>query len=63
MTIRDIPLKQVILFKPSKSRIKKRFEIDESWLATLELIFDEEALELLSKAYGDAIDGRVAASL
>lgn len=63
MSIRDIPFGRLILFKQSRRRIKSEFEIDESWLATLELIFDEETLKILGKAYGDAINGRVASSL
>ena len=29
-----------------------KFDINEEWLATLELIFDEKALELLKKLLG-----------
>jgi uncharacterized protein YwgA len=59
MAIKDIPLRKLILFKPSRRWIRRAFEINEEMLATLEIIFDEEALDNLSKAYGDAINGRV----
>lgn len=52
MLIREIPPKTLILYKPSKKRTRREFDIDEKWLATLELIFDEEALELLEKLLG-----------
>jgi len=59
MLIREIPPKTLILYRPSKKRTRQEFDINEEWLATLELIFDEEALELLKKAFGDAINGKV----
>jgi len=58
MSIRDIPLKQLILFKPRDERMKHVFDIDESWEATLEILFDKDALVSLSMAFKDAKEGR-----
>jgi uncharacterized protein YwgA len=58
MTIRDIPLSQLMLFKMSDERAKAVFEIDDSMLATLELTFDSEACISLAQAVDDAVEGR-----
>jgi hypothetical protein len=59
MTIRDIPMSQLMLFKMSDERAKAVFEIDDSMLATLELTFDSEACISLAQAVDDAVEGRV----
>lgn len=58
MTIKDIPPRQLILFKTADKNARMIFDIDKSWLATLELTFDKEALDSLSKALDDAVEGR-----
>lgn len=58
MTIKDIPPRQLILFKTSDKKASFIFNIDKSWLATLELTFDKEAVGSLAKALDDATEGR-----
>jgi len=58
MTIKDLPPSQLILFKTSDKKASLIFNIDKSWLATLELTFDKEALGSLAKALDDAAEGR-----
>ena len=58
MPIKDIPLKQLILFKPRNERMKYVFDIDESWEATLDILFDKDAIVSLSMAFKDAKEGR-----
>ena len=59
MAIRDVPMRQIILFKSSDERVKQIFEINEAWLGILELVLDAEALTLLKKSFDDARQGRV----
>jgi uncharacterized protein YwgA len=59
MTIKDIPMRQLILFKMSDDKAKAIFDIDASTLATLELTFDSEACKSLALALDDATEGRV----
>lgn len=59
MSIRNIPLSQLILFKTSDKKARSIFRIDDSWLATLELTFDIDAIKSLERAVDDAIEGRV----
>ena len=59
MSIKNIPPSQLILFKTSDKKARSIFFIDNSWLATLELSFDIEAIESLEKAIDDAVEGRV----
>jgi len=59
MSIKNIPPSQLILFKTSDKKARSIFHVDDSWLATLELIFDDEALKSLERAVDDAIEGRV----
>jgi len=57
MTIEEIPPRTLILFNPTEKRSKNKFILDESWCATLELAFDQEAVESLRHAFKDAIEG------
>ncbi len=59
MTVAEVPHGTLILFKPSDNRSKKKFILDESWLATLELALDQEAVESLKQSYSDAVEGNV----
>lgn len=59
MTIKDIAPSQLILFKTSDKKARSIFSISNSWLATLELTFDKEAISSLERAVNDAVEGRV----
>ena len=59
MVIREIPHRQLILFRPSMKRMRREFKISDDWLATLEVAFDEEAVATVRKAYSDAKEGNV----
>lgn len=59
MTIRDVPPRQLILFKTSDRKARAIFNLDPSWLATLELSFDKDAMTSLERAVDDALEGRV----
>ena len=58
MLIEKIPFGRPILFRPSDNRMKYLFKLDEGWDATLELIFNKNALVSLEKALDDAKEGR-----
>ena len=58
MRIDDVPMGTPILFKTSSKRAKAIFEIDESWLATLEIAFNQEIIDSIAEAYDDAREGR-----
>lgn len=58
MTIKEIPLRQLILFKTSDKKARAIFRMPSSWLATFEIMFDEEAVASLERALDDAIEGR-----
>jgi len=58
MTIRDVPMGTLILFRTSDRKAKAIFSLPESWLATLEIAFNEEVRESLAKSYEDAVEGR-----
>ena len=57
MYIQDIPMGTLILFKVSSKNADKLFDLDESWKATLEVMFNRGALKSLDDAYIDAIEG------
>ena len=59
MKIRDIEEKQLILYGLSAKNARKAFDLDENWQATLELVFDKEALDSLKMAQQDAVEGRI----
>jgi uncharacterized protein YwgA len=59
MIIKDIPMRQLMLFKMSDEKAKAIFDIDSSMLATLEMTFDSEACSSLAQAVDDATEGRV----
>jgi len=56
--VEQLPPRQLILFRSSDESAKLLFDIDGEWLATLELIFDQEALDSLRRAQKDATEGR-----
>lgn len=58
MRIEDIPMRTLILFKPSLKRVKRTFNVSDDWLVTLELILNPEARESLKRAQRDAREGR-----
>jgi uncharacterized protein YwgA len=58
MTIEDVPQGQLILFNLSEKKARGVFDLDESWLATLELVLDADALDSLKASQEDAINGR-----
>jgi uncharacterized protein YwgA len=58
MSIDKIPLKQLILFRPTIKKMKELFKIDEEWEATLELLLDKEGLVSLGNALNDAMEGK-----
>ena len=57
MYIKDIQEGQLLLFKVSDANAMETFDLDESWQATLEVMFDRSLLESLDDAYNDAIEG------
>jgi hypothetical protein len=59
MKIRDIPKGTPILFKTSTKNAKVKFEMDDSWLTTLEIAFNQEIIDSIAEAYDDAREGRV----
>ncbi len=59
MKIRDVEEKQLILYGISAKNARKAFNLDENWQATLEIVFDKEALDSLKMAHQDAIEGRI----
>ena len=59
MAIRDIPPGQLILFKTADKNAEAIFDLDSSWVATLELYFDSTAMKSLEQAVDDAVEGRV----
>ena len=63
MLIKTVPMGTLILFRTSDKKAASKFRIDEDWLATLEMIFDPEALESLKQSQQDAIEGRIHAPL
>lgn len=58
MTIKEIPPRQLILFKTSDRKARGIFHIPSAWLATLEIVFDKEATSSLERAIDDAVEGR-----
>lgn len=61
MRIREVPPRNLLLCGLSEKRAKYSFEIQDSWLDTLEVVFDEEAMNMLRNAEQDAITGRCTA--
>jgi hypothetical protein len=59
MKIRDVEEKQLILYGISAKNARKAFNLDENWQATLEIVFDKDALDSLKMAQQDAIEGRI----
>lgn len=59
MRIADTLPGTLLLFRMSKNKSTNVFKIDEDWLATLELAFDQEAIESLKQAYSAAIEGKI----
>jgi uncharacterized protein YwgA len=59
MKIRDIEEKQLILYGLSAKKARKAFNLDENWQATLEIVFDKDALDSLKMAQQDAVEGRI----
>lgn len=55
--IEEVPPKQLLLCGLSEKKARYSFEIGDDWLDTLEVIFDEEAMDLLKKAEIDARKG------
>ena len=58
MSIENVPLKQLLLYRPSMKRMKKFFQIDEGWEATIELCLDRGGMVSLERACEDAKEGR-----
>lgn len=58
MSIKEVPLRRLILFKTSDKKAQGIFHIPSSWLATFEIMFDKEATSSLERAVDDAIEGR-----
>ena len=59
MKIEDIPPGQLILFNLSEKNAKGVFDVDESWLATLEVVLDADTMDSLKASQEDAINGRI----
>lgn len=59
MLIKSVPMGTLILFRTSDRKALSKFTIDEDWLATLETIFDREAIESLKRSQRDATEGRI----
>lgn len=57
MKIEEIPPKKLMLYGLSDDKTKTRFNIRESWVDTLEVLLDEEAIDLLEQAQKDAKEG------
>jgi uncharacterized protein YwgA len=58
MRMRDIDEGQILLFGVSESKARKIFTLPEDWAATLELLFDKNAVDSLKAAQKDALGGR-----
>lgn len=58
MSIKQIPLGKLILFKSSDGKSRAIFRIDPARLVTLELNFDIHAISSLEKSMDDAVEGR-----
>jgi uncharacterized protein YwgA len=59
LPIKEIPQGTPIQFGLSNKNTKRDFFLTEGWATTLELIFDEEAMEWLGKAQKDALEGKI----
>jgi hypothetical protein len=57
--IKDIPKGQVILSPPARERTSATFELNDSWLETLEIILDREGYDSLKRATIEAEKGVV----
>lgn len=52
--VRDIPKNHDIIYRLPDELIREKFEIDEGWIDTLEIMMDQEARENLEGAMSDA---------
>lgn len=59
MKIEEIPPKKLILFGLSKKNTEIEFNINEEWLDTLEVLFDDEAIQFLERLKNSAIEGNI----
>ena len=59
MKIEEIPPKKLILFGSSRKNTKIEFNINEEWLDTLEVLFDDEAIQFLEKLKKSAVEGNI----
>lgn len=59
MLIKSVPMGNLILYRTSDRKASSKFSIDDDWLATLEMIFDKEAIESLKRSQRDAIEGKI----
>ncbi len=53
--IRDIPEGTPLLYKISEDEAKVKFNIDEGWLGTLEILFDKNSTDSLRKALTEKV--------
>ena len=58
MSVKQIPLGKLVLFKSSDKKSRAIFHIDSARLVTLELNFDIQAISSLERAMDDAVEGR-----
>lgn len=58
MRIEDTKPGTLLLYRMTKKKSTDIFDISEDWLATLELAFDQEAIESLKNAYITAAEGK-----
>lgn len=54
MRMRDIEEGQILLFGVSESKARRIFSLPEDWMATLEILFDKDAIESFRMAQQDA---------
>ena len=57
MYIKDINEGKLLLFKVSEKNAVDTFDLDKSWFATLEVMFDRSVVKALDDAYNDALEG------
>ena len=58
MRIRDTMPGTLLLYRMTKKKSTDIFDVSEDWQATLELAFDQEAIESLKDAYIAAAEGK-----
>ena len=59
MRIEEIPPKKLILFGLSRKNTEIEFNINEEWLDTLEVLFDDEAIQFLERLKNSAVEGNI----